>query len=269
LESASSLGLTFSGTGTGTITVSGTITSFDNTSNVVSSSGQTNGNAGQLRKAGTYTLSLTGSNTYQGVTSITGGSLLVNNGTSGSATGTGTLSVATGANLGGSGQIGGAVTIQTGASVSPGNSPGTLTLNNGLSVATAANYSWELAAVSTASPGTNYDQIVISGGNLAINSGASVTLNFIGVPVNPNSGDAFWNTAHTWTLIDINGTATNTGSTNFGSITNATFTSGTFSLGLSSGDVLLNFAPVPEPLTLILLGAVGLMFYNRKRLVLA
>ena len=67
--------------------------------------------AGSIEKIGTGTLTLSGSNTYTGGTTVTSGILLVSN-VSGSATGTGAVSVNTGT-LGGSGIIAGAVTFGT------------------------------------------------------------------------------------------------------------------------------------------------------------
>ena len=68
------------------------------------------GNSGvtSLVKIGTGTLILTGTNSYSGGTTISGGALLVNNVTG---TGLGTITVAGGGTLGGNGIISGAVTV--------------------------------------------------------------------------------------------------------------------------------------------------------------
>ena len=75
--------------------------------------------------AGTLTLSATG-NTYSGQTRINAGTLQVD----GTITGTGVVTVYTGATLGGNGSLAGAVTLQTGATIQPSQSgtPKTLTL---------------------------------------------------------------------------------------------------------------------------------------------
>jgi autotransporter-associated beta strand protein len=91
--------------------------------------------AGAVVKTGLGTLSLTTANTYTGGTTVSNGTLLVNN-TTGSGTGTGTVSVQSGAVLGGTGAISGVVTISSGGHVAPGASiesldAGFLTLSAG------------------------------------------------------------------------------------------------------------------------------------------
>jgi autotransporter-associated beta strand protein len=83
-----------------------------------------------ITKVGTGNWTLSGANTYTGGTFVNDGILTVNN-TSGSGTGSGNVTVTTGATLAGTGTISGATTIESGATVSPGNNGiGTLTINN-------------------------------------------------------------------------------------------------------------------------------------------
>lgn len=77
-----------------------------------------------LTKVGTGRLTLSGTNSYSGATSVTNGSLLVN----GSATAT-SISVANGGTLGGSGSVG-AVNVQAGGTLAPGTSVGVLNAAN-------------------------------------------------------------------------------------------------------------------------------------------
>ena len=70
-------------------------------------------------KIGSGTLTLAGSSTYTAGTTISSGTLLVNN-TSGSGTGSGSVIVGSGGTLGGSGTISGAVTNQAGGILAPG-----------------------------------------------------------------------------------------------------------------------------------------------------
>jgi autotransporter-associated beta strand protein len=94
------------------------------------------GNSGvtSLIKVGTGTLTLSGTNSYRGGTTISGGTLLVNNLT-GSGTGSGSVTVNSGGNLGGTGIISGAVTVNSGGGFAPGNPLGTLTISNNLTLA--------------------------------------------------------------------------------------------------------------------------------------
>lgn len=86
-------------------------------------------NFGTLVKTGPGTMELTAPNLYQGGTTISGGTLLVNN-TSGSGTGTGGVTVQSGGTLAGNGIITGAITVQPGGTLSPGYGVGTLTVGS-------------------------------------------------------------------------------------------------------------------------------------------
>jgi autotransporter-associated beta strand protein len=86
-----------------------------------------------ITKTGAGTLVLSAANTYSGDTAVQAGTLLVNNST-GSGTGTGSLSVRPNAILGGSGHIGSPAEIVAGATIQPGNSIGTLTFKNNLTL---------------------------------------------------------------------------------------------------------------------------------------
>ena len=82
-----------------------------------------------LTKTGNSTVALTGDNTYTGGTTVSEGTLLANN-TSGSATGTGNVTVESGGTFGGTGSISGDVTINLGGTLSPGASAGRLTVGD-------------------------------------------------------------------------------------------------------------------------------------------
>lgn len=83
-----------------------------------------------LFKNGGGTWTLSGNNTYSGITKVYGGSLIVNG-----SLGSGTVTVQSPATLGGNGSINGAVSVQAGGTISAGVSIGTLTINNTLTLA--------------------------------------------------------------------------------------------------------------------------------------
>ncbi|HUI08209.1 MAG TPA: glycosyl hydrolase family 28 protein [Verrucomicrobiae bacterium] len=191
--------------GTGPFTLGGsTVTfnpdsvNFSNTLNIVSAStlAFTSGNnvyKGVLSNSGPLVLNLPASTVltlqgnsspYSGAMTISNsGTVLVNN-TAGSGTGTGPLTVLSGATLGGNGVIGGPVTVD--GTLAPGTSPGTLTVSNNLVIDSGAVLQYEL--------GTTSDKTVVSG-NLTLDG----TLNV---------ADAGGFTNTTYTLFKYGGTLT-------------------------------------------------------------
>ena len=107
-----------------------------------------------LEKIGSGTWSLTGNNTYSGDTTVSAGTLLVNNPT-GSGTGLGDVTVAGGATLGGNGIISGSATLPDTAILAPGNSVGTLTIGTDLNLSGQTVLQFGL--------GTASDKVVVSG----------------------------------------------------------------------------------------------------------
>lgn len=93
-----------------------------------------------VTKVGAGTIDLTSStgNTYNGTTSINAGTLLANNST-GSATGTGPVSIFSGGTLGGAGLVDGNVFAAAGGKIAPGNSPGTLTIDGDVAFTNSAS----------------------------------------------------------------------------------------------------------------------------------
>ncbi len=142
-------------------------------------------NSINLVKAGTGTLTLSGTSTQTGTTTVSAGSLSVTGSFSNSL-----VTVANGAALRGTGFLGGGVTIQSGGNVLPGianGQAGTLTVSNGLTLA-APNLFFDLSS----SPNGANDKIVMLGGSLAM-SGVN---NYIFFPINGFYG------AGTYDLID-------------------------------------------------------------------
>ena len=210
-------------------------------------------------KTGSGTQTLSGSMNYGGTTDINAGRLNIN----GVKSGTGAVNVANGAVLGGSGSVAGVVTINNGATIAPGQSAGNLTLTGGVSMS-AGTYEWELAALTTSGPGNNYDEITINGGASTIGGTSQVQLAFIGTAVSPNTSDPFWQTSHQWLITDL---VSGSLSGIYSGITNPNYTSGNFFLSGGNGDIFLNFAPVPEPGTLAIVGTVlaGFVVLRRRK----
>ena len=89
--------------------------------------------SGMFFKLGTGALTLGGSNSYSGPTTVSAGSLFVNG-----QIGSNTVTVAANGKLGGSGKILGPVAVQSGATLAPGNSIGTLVISNSLALSNSA-----------------------------------------------------------------------------------------------------------------------------------
>ena len=124
-----------------------------------------------LRKEHSGTLILTNANTYGGGTTITGfGTLRVSN-TSGSATGTGSVTVNSPATLAGGGRVGGAITVDAGGFIAPGTSIGTLTALSGVTL--NGTYACEL-------DGASADQLAVTG-TLDVRNG-TLDLRELGLP---------------------------------------------------------------------------------------
>jgi autotransporter-associated beta strand protein len=189
-----------------------------------------------LTKTGDGTLTLTAANTYTGGTTVLYGTLLVNN-TTGSGTGTGDVTVNTGATLGGDGMIGGNVTVNTGGTLAPGNSPGTLTVGgdlelNGLTVI-------EIAGLGS------FDHIDVGG---EIDYGGDLLLEFSYLP----------SLTDTFDLFDF--------STQKGSFANIDFSNPGISGTFDNTSGILSFTAVPEPEMFgLLAGLLGLGLATLRR----
>lgn len=234
----------------GPMTLSNAITVTTLSSNVVTFSGNIDGAFG-LTKAGTSTLILSGANTYSGDTSVSAGTLLVNN-TTGSGTSAGSVTVALGAALGGTGTVGGLVTVSYGGSIGAGSSAGKLTLLNGVDLSAGGTNIWELAAEkdsNSGTAGTDFDQLSLTSGNLALGSASMLLVQFVGSATSPTFGNPFWRSNHTWRIISLSGAAANPGNSDFSAIAGTNdIAAGTFSTSVDgSGNIILSYAPAPPP----------------------
>jgi autotransporter-associated beta strand protein len=229
---------------------SGTATLRNSGNGIVEVTGSISGSGGII-KDGEGEMEISGINSYSGTTTVNAGKLAINGNISTSMLTT----VNTGASIGGSGIVG-ALTVSDGATLSPGNSPGNLTVSGDFTV--AGNYSWELASLSTADPGTNYDTITVPVGDALILSGAMMVLN---LGDHAPSNNEFWQTEQVWEGI-INHTGMGSLIGNFEPIDNSAWsTLGSFATMLAGNDINLVWSVVPEPSAVIVasLGVIGLL----------
>ncbi len=203
-------------------------------------SGSLSGN-GTMVMNGTGTYGILGANSVSNLT-VVSGTLKVNGNS-----GTGRVTVNAGGTLLGQGTISGPVTVASGGTIGAGFGAGLLTLAGGLDLIGGGTNVWELAANSTNNPGTDFDQTVLSGGNLALGVLATLDIRFIGPASAPDVSNPFWQSAHTWTVISLSG-GSNPGQSNFGRVQGGTCAAGTFSATPdASGNIVLTFTPAVAP----------------------
>jgi autotransporter-associated beta strand protein len=160
-------------TWSGTISLSGANSIISNGNNTTTLSGAISG-TGSLAKYGAEgVFILSGnSNSYSGGTTVSGSTLRITN-TSGSATGTGTVTVGSSGILEGTGSVSGATTVN--GQLNPGVSgTGKLTFGTNLTFSSGATYNVQLNGTTS---GSGYDQAIMSSGTLTLGS-ATLSLTF-------------------------------------------------------------------------------------------
>ncbi len=147
-----------------------------------------------LIKNGSGTLTLVATNTYNGVTTVAGGNLVVNGSIA-----TSVATVQTGATLSGSGTTG-VTTVNAGATHAPGN-PLQLQTVTGNYVENGA-LQIQIATPAGNVAGTDYDQVrVIGNGSVALGATATLNVTYTGTP-----GTFAAPTGQTYTIINNDGT---------------------------------------------------------------
>jgi autotransporter-associated beta strand protein len=201
-----------------------------------------------------------------GVTVNTGGTFR-NNGIYG-----GALTVNSGGTVAGSGTFNSAVTIVNGANLAPGNSPGLATFTSGLTLNTGSNFNFELIGNTTSGRGTNFDAVDVTGGILTLQSGVNFNITLNGTGSTVDFTNAFWNSNQSWLVFSNTNAPSIASLFNLGTVSadsqSNTYTGyGSFSFSQSGNDIYLNWAPIPEPSTGILLavGVAALWWLRRHR----
>lgn len=199
-----------------------------------------------VTKVGNGTQSLRGNNTYTGNTTVNAGLLAIDGTVSSPVTVNGGM-------LGGGGHIYNSVTVSAGGNISAGSSNGILTLYNGLDLSAGGTNVWELAANSDNNPGSDFDQIVLAGGNLDV-ANATLVLKFTG---SANANDPFWSVVHHWTIIAMTGGG-NPGFSNFKKVVNATPVAGSFlTTADENGNIFLTYLTCCGPNALRITSIAG------------
>jgi autotransporter-associated beta strand protein len=127
--------------------------------------------SGGLTKTNTGTLTMSGANTYTGLTSVAQGALMLSGGTLG-----GPVTVASGNAFGGNGAVNGSVTLAPGATtlqLSNGVAA-PLTVGNGLTLGNGNILTFELGSVASS------DKIVLTGGTANVSGTVTIKLSALG-----------------------------------------------------------------------------------------
>jgi autotransporter-associated beta strand protein len=257
--------------------------------------GTISGTGAKLVKSGSGSLTLNGTNTYDGGTIISQGQLVAG---AGGAFGTGSVTLnggslgvapdiifsnplsfgAGGGTLSGNGTIAAPITAGSLVVLSPGNSPGTLSFTAGLTFASAGTLVFQVQDAAGVA-GTGYDLLAVSG----VLAGPGTSLDVTATPGAPfivklfsldsggNAGAAAnFNAAanYSWTFATaasgISGFASDKFVLDPTGFTNG-LAGGNFSFTENGNSLVLNFTAVPEPSTWALLAAGLLATLLRRR----
>jgi len=246
----------------GNVTLNKSVTLTAATGGNTTFSGAISGSTFGIAKTGSGTVTLSNTNSYTGVTTISAGTLLLASTGSISnssaidftSSGAGTLNVSgvsgfqitANQTLRGTGTVIGSLTVVSGGTLAPGNSPGTITFDNDLTLEAGSVSNFEINGLTA----SLYDLALGGDGSQTVNFGGTLNLVF-------QSG---FNTLGTVKIFDFE---TYAGSF-LGGVTTSGLASGyTASFSALDGGVTV----VPEPTTWMLLAfsLTALMVFRRRR----
>ncbi|NCY22867.1 PEP-CTERM sorting domain-containing protein, partial [bacterium] len=270
-----------SGSSTGVLDIGGNTVTLGGSGRSGTFAGQITGTGGNLNKAGSGTVTLTGTSDYTGSTTVTSGKLVVNGTLTSSP-----VAVESGATLGGSGTVS-ALTVASGGTLAAGNSPGKLTVTGNVIWSGGGSYDWEINSFPGVS-GTNWDFLDI-GGTLTIDATAQnrFIIDVISLLANNGAGeatgfDAFTN--YSFAIATAAGGISNFSSSYFNILTGSFANSvnpagatsaGTWGVSQQGNNLMLNYTaasiasagataiPEPSSLALTVLG-FGLLALRRR-----
>ncbi len=197
------------------------------------------------------------------ITLNNGASLIANSG----ATVSNPLTLNSGSSIGGAGTFATNIAVGSGVTLSPGSSPGTMTFSSGLTLNSGGTLAFEIRDANTsltAGASNSWDLLSISGA-LAINASSASPFTIQVKSLNSDfaSGNAAnfnASTDYAWkfaSATSITGFEANAFTIDRSGFTNSSL--GSFFVSRSDSgngnDLLLNFTPVPEPETYVLMGA--------------
>jgi hypothetical protein len=120
-----------------------------------------------------------------------------------------------------------------------------LTFGGGLDLSEGGVYNWQLGSLKDSSDGiagTDFDQIVLTNGNLALGGSSKLNISFTGAATAPELGEPFWQANRSWTIVNLSETASNSPASNFASLQNASYPAGTFATSVgTNGSIILTF----------------------------
>ena len=260
--------------GTGALTVTGNATWGNN--KIVGNSGTASavlaGATTTFTKLTSGTVTLSAANTYGGGTTVSTGTLLVDNVT-GSGTGTGSVSVASGATLGGVGIItpgtGNSITLSGVLSPASSVSTGTLTFDGGTTASALATFASGSSFAFNLTAGVGSDKVALingAAGDLTFN-GNNIAFTVSGSLSNSQTYTLFTSSiAGSYLGLTLDGSNKVTSGLSFTGLGGAFQTNGYISL--VGNDLILNTGAIPEPSTYAaIFGALalgGTALYRRR-----